>query len=284
MPEPVDSPPLREEGNGPPTSPVADADSPPHAGPQPALRWLTYLLLMPLIAFATAIFGSVSLLAGLWDRSGQQQHAIARAWAKILLLLSLSPVELIGRERLPPNRTAVYASNHLSYFDTPVLFAKLPFQFRILAKQSLWKIPFIGWYLHRSGQVPIETNSPRSAIAGLLRGVKTLQSGLPIFIFPEGGRAAEGTMTPFQSGAAFMAIKAQVSLVPLALVGTYELLPIHVYHLTPRPLIMVVGEPISTAGLTTRDAEELTQRLFASIASLYSEHSRSSLSEYTAQT
>ncbi len=283
MPEPADSPHVREGGTAvrPPLSPAAAADPPSHAGPQPALRWLTYLLLMPLIALATAIFGSVSLLAGLWDRSGQQQHAIARAWARTLLLLSLSPVKLIGRERLPLNRTAVYASNHLSYFDTPVLFAKLPFQFRILAKQSLWKIPFIGWYLHRSGQVPIETNSTRSAIAGLLRGVKTLQAGLPIFVFPEGGRAAEGIMTPFQSGAAFMAIKAQVSLVPLALVGTYELLPIHVYHLTPRPLKLVVGEPISTSGLTTRDAEALTQRLFASIASLYSEHSASSPPEYT---
>ena len=283
MPEPADSPHVREGGTAvrPPLSPAAAADPPSHAGPQPALRWLTYLLLMPLIALATAIFGSVSLLAGLWDRSGQQQHAIARAWARTLLLLSLSPVRLIGRERLPLNRTAVYASNHLSYFDTPVLFAKLPFQFRILAKQSLWKIPFIGWYLHRSGQVPIETNSTRSAIAGLLRGVKTLQAGLPIFVFPEGGRAAEGIMTPFQSGAAFMAIKAQVSLVPLALVGTYELLPIHVYHLTPRPLKLVVGEPISTSGLTTRDAEALTQRLFASIASLYSEHSASSPPEYT---
>ena len=238
---------------------------------------------MPLIALATAAFGSLSLLVGLWDRSGWQQHAIARAWARVLLLLSLSPVELIGRERLPSNQTAVYASNHLSYFDTPVLFAKLPFQFRILAKQSLWKVPFIGWYLYRSGQVPIETNSSRSAIAGLLRGVKTLQAGLPIFIFPEGGRAADGTMTPFQSGAAFMAIKAQVSLVPLALVGTYELLPIHVYHLTPRPLKLVVGEPISTAGLTTRDAEALTQHLFASIASLYGEHSSLSSPEYTSQ-
>ncbi len=283
MPEPADSPQVREGGTAvrPPLSPAAAADPPTHAGPQPAVRWLTYLLLMPLIALATAILGSVSLLAGLWDRSGQQQHAIARAWARTLLLLSLSPVKLIGRERLPLNRTAVYASNHLSYFDTPVLFAKLPFQFRILAKQSLWKIPFIGWYLHRSGQVPIETNSTRSAIAGLLRGVKTLQAGLPIFVFPEGGRAAEGIMTPFQSGAAFMAIKAQVSLVPLALVGTYELLPIHVYHLTPRPLKLVVGEPISTSGLTTRDAEALTQRLFASIASLYSEHSASSPPEYT---
>ena len=150
----------------------------------------------------------------------------------------------------------MYASNHLSYYDTPVLFAKLPFQFRILAKVALWKIPFIGWYLGRSGQVPIDSKSGRSAIAGLLRGAKTLEAGLSLVIFPEGGRAEHGMMTPFQSGAAFMAIKAQVPLVPLALIGTYEMLPIHTYSLTPRPLKIIVGDPIPTAGLTTRDADE----------------------------
>ena len=240
---------------------------------KPAIRWLTYLLLIPLIAAATAFFGCISLLAALWDKSGRQQHAIARTWANVLLLLSLSPVQLIHKERLRVNRQAVYASNHLSYYDTPVLFGRLPFQFRILAKQSLWKVPFVGWYLNRSGQVPIEPKSGRSAIAGLLRGVKTLQSGLSLVIFPEGGRAATGEMTPFQSGAAFMAIKAQVPLVPLALIGTYELLPIHTYHLMPRPLKIVVGEPLQTSGLTTRDADTLTEQLFSAIATLYAQHS-----------
>jgi len=236
------------------------------------VKWFTYLFVLPLLGLATAGFGCVSLLCGLWDKSGEQQHAIARAWANVLLLISLSPVELVGRENLPVGSVAVYASNHLSYYDTPVLFGKLPFQFRILAKQALWPVPFVGWYLNRSGQVPIDAGSSRSAIAGLLRGVKTLKSGLPLVIFPEGGRAEFGHTTPFQSGAAFMAIKAQVPLVPLALIGTYEMLPIHTYHLTPRPLKIVVGKPISTEGLTTRDAEVLTQQLFTEITSLYSEH------------
>jgi 1-acyl-sn-glycerol-3-phosphate acyltransferase len=228
------------------------------------VRWYTYLFVWPLLGLATAGFGCISLLCGLWDRSGRQQHEVARAWAHALLLISLSPVKLVGREQLRQHQVAVYASNHLSYYDTPVLFAKLPFQFRILAKQALWNIPFIGWYLHRSGQVPIELNSGRSAVAGLLRGVKTLQSGLSLMIFPEGGRAEHGIMTPFQSGAAFMAIKAQVPLVPIALVGTYDL--------TPKPLKVIIGEPIPTKGLTTRDAEQLTQRLFAEITSLYTQH------------
>ena len=247
----------------------------PRSHPRSYSRWLTYLVLSPLIALTTAIFGSFSLLAGLWDKSGRQQHAIARAWAKVLVLISLSPVEVIGSEHLSKNwPAAVYASNHLSYYDTPLLFAKLPFQFRIMAKQSLWKVPFIGWYLNRSGQVPIDEASGRSAIAGLLRGVKTLRSGMPLMLFPEGGRAADGTFTKFQSGAAFMAIKGQVPLVPIALIGTYELLPIHTYHLSPHPLKIVVGEPLSTSGLTTKDAQELTDRLFLAITKLYFMHSK----------
>lgn len=245
----------------------------PPGPPTVVARWFNYLFVYPLVALATIVFGCISLICGVWDRSGGQQHAIARTWAKTLLLISLSPVELIGHDRLHLHQVAVYASNHLSYYDTPVLFAKLPFQFRILAKRSLWKIPFVGWYLRRSGQVAVDPKSGRSAIAGLLRGVKTLEHGLPLLIFPEGGRTADGRMTAFQSGAAFMAIKAQVPLIPLALIGTYELLPIHVYHLTPRPLKIVVGDALSTEGLTTRDAEALTGRLVAAISSLYASYS-----------
>lgn len=248
----------------------------PHIAVPLALRWLTYLLLLPLIALATAFFGSLSLIAGLWDKSGRQQHDIARVWARVLLRLALSPVTVEGMEKLQPLRregthrpVAVYASNHLSYYDTPMLFAKLPFQFRILAKASLWKLPFIGWYLNRSGQVPIDQSSARAGVASLMRGVKTLDSGMPLLLFPEGGRSANGELKPMVSGGAWMAIKAQVPLVPITLIGTYELLPIHTYALRPRPLKLVIGDPISTTGMTTRDADALTERLRSVIHETY---------------
>jgi 1-acyl-sn-glycerol-3-phosphate acyltransferase len=235
------------------------------------VRWLTYLLVFPLLGIATAFFGTISLIAGLWDKSGWQQHAIARLWARVLLRVALSPVTVEHGERLRGMGGAVYASNHLSYYDTPVLFAKLPFQFRILAKAPLWKIPFIGWYLERSGQVAIDQSSARAGVASLGRGVKALQAGMPLVIFPEGGRAATGRMQAMVAGAAWMAIKAQVPLVPLTIVGTYELLPIHVYALRPRPLKLVVGEPISTAGMTTKDAERLTEQMRSAILATYVE-------------
>jgi 1-acyl-sn-glycerol-3-phosphate acyltransferase len=254
---------------------AAAADA-PQRRVSPALQWLTWLVVLPLIALATALFGSISLIAGLWDRSGRQQHFIARTWARVLLGIALSPVKVEGLEKLQPLRRegsrrplAVYASNHLSYYDTPMLFAKLPFQFRILAKASLWKLPFIGWYLHRSGQVPIDQSSARAGVASLMRGVKTLESGLPLVLFPEGGRSATGELKSMVAGAAWMAIKAQVPLVPITLVGTYELLPIHTYALRPRPLKLIIGDPLPTSGLTTREADALTERLRSIIHDTY---------------
>jgi 1-acyl-sn-glycerol-3-phosphate acyltransferase len=268
---PEQPPTLLAEGEEP-VAPVETPAIPVSKQPPFALRWLSYLLLVPLVGLATAGFGCVSLLCGLWDKTGRQQHAIAHLWARAMLLISLSPVKIVGVEKLHEHETAVYASNHLSYMDTPVLFARLPFQFRILAKQSLWKVPFIGWYLNHSGQVPVDSNSPRSLIASLNRGVATLKSGLPLVLFPEGGRAATGQLQTMMSGCAYMAIKAQVPLIPLTLIGTYELLPIHVYALYPRPLLIVIGDPIPTAGLHTRDADALTQRLYQAISATYMQH------------
>jgi 1-acyl-sn-glycerol-3-phosphate acyltransferase len=261
-----------------PTSPLEPNLEPGTSNLEPPhipfhLRVFTILFAIPLMALSTAFFGSISLLCGLWDRSGRQQHFIAHVWARTLLFIALSPVQVIGAEKLKHFPTAVYASNHLSYMDTPVLFARLPFQFRILAKGGLWKVPFVGWYLHRSGQVPIHSGSPRTLIAGLLRGAKTLESGIPLVIFPEGARTPTGQMQSLASGCAFMAIRAGVPLIPLALIGTYELLPIHTYSLRPRPLKIVVGDPIFTDGLTTRDADALTAQLFTEITRLFHQHS-----------
>jgi 1-acyl-sn-glycerol-3-phosphate acyltransferase len=258
---------------------MIDPDVDPSGAPPPEhripahLRYLTLFVCMPLMALMTAGFGSVSLICGLWDRAGRQQHLVARAWAGVMLRCALSPVRIVGAEKLRNYPVAVYASNHLSYMDTPALFAKLPFQFRIMAKQSLWKVPFVGWYLKHSGQVPIDIGNSRSAIAGLLRGVAALKAGMPLVLFPEGSRSPDGHMQAAHSGCAFMALRAGVPLVPLALIGTYELLPIHVYSLRPRPLMIIVGDPIPTDGLTTRDADALTVRLYDEISKMYYQYS-----------
>ena len=231
-------------------------------------RWRTNLIQTPIFGLVTAIFGSLSLLISLVDRTGNAQHRIARVWARSCVWVSGSKLTVIGADKLPRNPIAVYASNHTSYMDIPVIFSALPFQFRILAKKELWSIPFIGWYLNRSRQIQIDTGNPRATLSSLGVGAKALRSGMSLFVFPEGGRTSDGELRPFLSGAAYLAIRAQVPLVPIALSGGYDLLPIHTRHFYPGEVTLSVGEPIETRGMTLRQTEELTETLRTAIEGL----------------
>jgi 1-acyl-sn-glycerol-3-phosphate acyltransferase len=152
--------------------------------------------------------------------------------------------------------------------DTPVVSGTLPFQFRILAKKELWTMPFIGWYLNRSGQIAVDTDNPRATLSSLSAGVKALRAGMPLFVFPEGSRTPDGELKTFLAGAAFLAIRAQVPVVPIALSGVYDLLPIHTSHFYPCTVSLIAGEPIDTTGMTVRQVDELTDRLRTEIARL----------------
>ena len=99
-------------------------------------RWRTNVLQTPLLALWTAACGMTALAVSLVDKKGKVQHGIARIWARGAVRISLSTVKVEGKENLRKHRVAVYAPNHTSYMDIPVVFAALPFQFRILAKKA----------------------------------------------------------------------------------------------------------------------------------------------------
>ena len=235
-------------------------------------RLASNLFRFPAFVLATAFFGSLSLLVSLFEKHGYWQHRIAQAWARTSVMISGTRITIVGRERLR-GHPAVYVCNHLSYMDTPVIFSSLPFQFRIVARSGLWKLPFIGWWLNRSGQVAVDVSNPRKSIASLIGAVRTLKAGIPLFIFPEGGRTSNGQMDKFMNGPAFMAIHAQLPLVPMALIGTYELLPIHTQTIHRVPVTLAVGEEIKTSGMTMKQVNELTALLEERVATLYYEHS-----------
>jgi len=236
-------------------------------------RTLGTMVQAPLFFAATAFFGTISLTASLFEKDGRMQHSIARIWATTSMRIALSPVTVVSKENLDRHPAAVYAANHLSYMDTPAIFSAIPFQFRILARQSLWKLPFIGWHLNRSGQIPVNSDNPGASGSSLGVGVKALKSGMPLIVFPEGGRTKDGHLAPFMNGPAYMAIRAQVPLIPLAIIGTYELLPMHTRHFFPQHIQLIVGEPIDTSSYSIRKVNELTERLKSEIANLYYAHS-----------
>ncbi len=251
---------------------------PPLLTPRPvsisfAIHAFSSIVRLPLFVAGTVLCGTASLLASLTEANGSRQHQIARVWARASLRFAGAPLHILGAENLQKHAVAVYTSNHLSYMDTPAIFAALPFQFRIVARHELWGVPFIGWHLNRSGQIPVNVSNPRASVASLSGGVKTLRAGMSLFLFPEGGRTQTGLPGPFLNGSAYMAIRAQVPIVPMALVGTHELLPIHTKTFYPVPVLLVVGEPILTSGMTPRDVEPLTTALHRAISALYFSHS-----------
>jgi 1-acyl-sn-glycerol-3-phosphate acyltransferase len=163
----------------------------------------------------------------------------------------------------------VYVVNHLSAFDIPVLYTYLPFQFRILAKKELFRYPFMGWHLRRSGQIPVVLENPKASVRSLNLAVAAIKKGNSLVIFPEGGRSPSGQLQPFMGGAFYAAVKAQVDVVPIVLVGTYEMLKMNSYHIKPGPIQMVVGAPISTAGMSTRDIAKITEQARVVMGDLY---------------
>lgn len=247
------------------------ASAPDHPQLSVFSRLRSNLFQLPLFVLLTTVFGCVSLVMSLFERDGRRQHAIAHWWGKASLWAAGARATVLGRENQLP--LAIYASNHASFMDTPLVFSSLPFQFRILAKQGLWKWPFIGWHLHRSGQIPIDEANHASAVAGLNRAIRAIKSGMPLFLFPEGGRTRDGSIQDFMNGAAYIAIRARAPLIPVALIGTFQLLPIETHHFRPRAVSIVFGLPIDPAGYSIRQTEELTRRLRTEIAALYQQHS-----------
>jgi 1-acyl-sn-glycerol-3-phosphate acyltransferase len=237
------------------------------------IRWRSNIFQAPPFLLSTAFFGCLSLLVSLFDREGDLQFTIARVWARVCIFFSGSSLTVIGEENLRVSGPQVYASNHTSYMDTPVVFSALPNQFRILAKTELWKLPFIGWYLARSGQIPIDTANPRATLSSLSAGVKALRAGMPLFVFPEGARTPTGLTQEFLNGAAYLAIRAQVPVVPVALIGVYDLLPIHTTHFYPTQLKLVAGRPIASTGRSLRQTDEFTQEIREAIDRLILENS-----------
>ena len=234
----------------------------------------SYFIFDPLIWAYTLVLGSISLISSFFDRNGRIQHKLARAWSWLIMKTILSPVTVTGNAaaltRTTGDKARVFAVNHASALDIPILYVYLPFQFRIVFKSELLSYPFIGWHLRRSGQVCINQQHPTTSVGAIKSALRSLRTGMPLVIFPEGGRSSDGKIQPFLPGAFFLAIKAQADIIPIALVDTFDLLPMNTYHIRSQQLDMRVGDPISTAGLKLPDTEAVTAKVKSAIEALHS--------------
>ena len=222
-----------------------------------------------LIYFYTAVCGTVSLFASLFDSQGRWQHACARTWSWLILKTSGIRVRVEGLEHIHPDEATIYCVNHQSAMDIPVLFVNLPVQFRFVAKRSLFNLPFMGSHLRRSGHVPVDRDRPHQAMKSMKTAAKEIREGKSVLLFPEGHRSRNGQLLPFKAGSFYIAILAGVPIVPITLNGTPNVLKPDTYHVRAGQTELIVHPAISTEGLSLKDAEKLSARVKEIIGSRF---------------
>lgn len=227
--------------------------------------WRTVLFLIPAITLYTIVLGTLSLLSSLVDRAGALAHWCARTWSRLILVTTGVRVSVAGLERLAPGRTYVFVANHQSIYDIPILFWTLPFQLRIIAKESLGNIPFLGWHLRRAGHMLVDRRHPerRKIFAWASR---LTANGLSLIVFPEGTRSRDGRVGRFKGGSFYLALEAGLPVVPISVVGSRHVMMKGRLATYPGDVRLVVHEPIDTRGLAGSDAKEFGERVRRIIA------------------
>ena len=216
------------------------------------------LITAPLIFLYTGIMGSLSVASSLIDSRGRVQHACSRVWARMILWTARVRVKISGIENVKPGCPYVLCVNHQSHMDIPVVLAALPFQFRFAAKKELFRYPFLGWHLRRSGHVPIDRENPRAAVKSLREAAETIKHGTPILIFPEGGTSRDGSIKPFKGGGFMLAARSNADVVPVTIRGSRGILVPRTYHVRGGTVEIIIGEAIPSAGVS---ATELANRV-----------------------
>jgi len=225
----------------------------------------TCLVLIPAISVYTIALGTVSLVSTLFDRSGDFGHRCARAWSRLILRTSGVRVTVDGLERLDPARSYVFAANHQSLYDIPIVFASLPFQLRIIAKESLGKIPFMGWHLLRAGHVLVDRSNPGAGV--VKRMARLVDQGHSLIVFPEGTRSVDGVVGRFKGGSFVIALQSSLPVVPITIRGSGQVMTKGRLTVCPGGVSLTVHEPIETASIPRDAVRDFADRVRATVAS-----------------
>ncbi|NPA48874.1 MAG: 1-acyl-sn-glycerol-3-phosphate acyltransferase [Thermodesulfobacteria bacterium] len=217
------------------------------------------LVLYLFILITVPPFAIVILLLSLFDRRGLLTHEIGRFWLRCILWITGVKVEVRGLEHLKKDESYIFAANHQSQFDIPVLAVALPYQIRWLAKKSLFRIPFFGWALRAIGYIPVDRENPRKGYESLLRAAEIVKAGFSVVIFPEGTRSPDGSLLPFKTGGFVLAIKSGKPVVAVAICGTRKVMPKGKLYVRPGLVRLRIFPPIPTTGLSLREKASLAQ-------------------------
>ncbi len=182
-------------------------------------------------------------------------------------------MHLVGWDDLPEDlktsrRPAIFVANHASFCDPPLLISTLPCRPVFIAKKELAYIPFLGWLIWLAGFIFVDRGRQSRAVASLRRAAWLIREGQSIAAFPEGTRTRTGFIQPFKRGVFALAMKAEVPVIPMAILGGFRVLPPNDWRVAPGDYTIRVGAPLRpqdfpNAQALMKSAEEAIHRLLA---------------------
>ena len=232
-------------------------------------RFLRSFLAIPFTLLLTLF---VSLVTLFWTlvlrRDADSIQELAAWWARSVCSFCGVSVSVTGTGNLTPGKPYIFAANHQSQFDIFALQGYLGVDFRWLAKKELFRVPIWGAAMRRAGYIPVDRSHGRQALKSLDEAAGKIAAGTSVIIFPEGTRTLDGSLQEFKAGAMVLAIKSGVDIVPVAIKGTYEILPKGRLLMNGGRVSILVGNPIATKSFSTKDKHTLAKVLHDDVAGL----------------
>jgi len=218
-------------------------------------------LLVVIAVIVTAFMSVCAFLFPIISPGENKVHKIANLWARMLLWLTNTRVDVIGRENVLMNRPQIFMANHQSDFDILIVLAHIPGQFRWIAKKELFKIPVFGKAMRNAGYIEIDRQNHEKALMSLDEAAQKIREGKSVVTFPEGTRSRDGKIKPFKQGMFHLAIRSGVPIVPISIIGANEIMPKRTLKVRPGRITMIIDRPVEVTGYTLDTRGELIEKI-----------------------
>ena len=219
------------------------------------------ILLWISIVISTVGLSTLAFITFPFDRNGNIVHHYARWWAKIQLLVSGVRVKVKGLEHIGNDPSYVYMSNHQGTYDIFALLSCLPVQFRWIAKKELFTIPILGWAMGAANYISIDRSGKREALESIERAASKIRGGVSVVIFPEGTRSRDGAIQPFKRGGFTLALKSGVSIIPITINGSRDVMPRDSMRVRPGEIRVSIDRAIETTRHSPRERNILMEKV-----------------------
>lgn len=232
------------------------------------MREVRFFTLLGVRTVRTVVLLFAARMRGEQYRPEGSCDRLPREWATDLLEDAGITATITGLERLDGVGPCVYCCNHTSIVDVFAVAARLPGSVRFVAKRELLRIPFFGWGLRLSGQIPVDRKDHEAAVGAFEDAGRALAEGKSAVVFVEGTRSRDGKLQPFKKGAFVMAIATQRPCVPVFVSGAYQLLKPGSAVPRPGTVEVRIGDAIPSAGMTYEDRDRLREECWQAMEAL----------------